>query len=243
VLVLDLWIWSRSSQCNFSAIRYEDRSKRFGSGRNGRVVAGAIGSKKLAREVSGLSKGTHGHKWVYGAKRLIEQLQKHFVRGMAEGSLGSLGVVKPRGAVRGEGALRVYCSKQLRKLHLGPLDREGAYGGIWSCTGSHTCRVAFSPLVLTPSNWWLGVALMTTVHSGRRGALCTPASYPYSPRLRDLDSTLRPNHAGAQSRRHLCHHPSPSRYHTARLRIASQTTPSLALSACDRIHDYRSYPT
>lgn len=137
---------------------------------------------------------------------MIEQLQKHFVRGMAEGSLGSLGVVKPRGAVRGEGALRVYCSKQLRKLHLGPLDGEGAYGGIWSCTGSHTCRVAFSPLVLTPSNWWLGVALMTTVHSGRRGALCTPASYPYSPRLRDLDSTLRPNHAGAQSRRYLCHH-------------------------------------
>lgn len=48
-------------QCNFSTVGYEHRGKRFGRGRNGRVAAEAIGSKKLAREVSRLPESTHSH--------------------------------------------------------------------------------------------------------------------------------------------------------------------------------------
>jgi hypothetical protein len=132
---------------------------------------------------------------------------------------GSLGDVKPRGAVRGEGALRVYCSKQLRKSHLEPLDGEGACDGIWSCTGSRTWRVVFSSLASIPSTWWLEVVLMTTVRSGTSAlhARVIP-SHPYTPR----DSTR----------------PLPP----TTLRIASQTASPTTSSACNRIHHHRSHP-
>jgi hypothetical protein len=82
-------------------------------------------------------------------------------------------VFKPRGAAVRQFAGKarsVYCSKQLQKLHPCHLYREGACGGIRGRTASHTCRVVSSPPVSTPSSWWLEVALMTTVRSGKCSA-------------------------------------------------------------------------
>lgn len=52
---------TRSSQCNFSTIRYEHRCKRLNRRGSCRAVSDSIGSKQLAGKVSGLSNSAHGH--------------------------------------------------------------------------------------------------------------------------------------------------------------------------------------
>jgi hypothetical protein len=139
-------------------------------------------------------------------------------------SEGASVVFKPRGAAVRQFAGKarsVYCSKQLRKSHPCHLYREGAYGSVCSRTGSHTCRAVFSPLVSTPSNWWLEVALMTTVRPGKCSArprhTLTPLLTPTAqPRLGPHS-----NDTGAQRYSHVSYRlPVTTRHETTRSRLA-----------------------
>jgi hypothetical protein len=111
---------------------------------------------------------------VYGAKSIDSTATKVLsLWNCGWESEGASVVFKPRGAAVRQFAGKarsVYCSKQLQKLHPCHLYREGACGGICGRTASHTCRVVSSLLVSTPSSWWLEVALMTTVRSGKCSA-------------------------------------------------------------------------